>query len=340
VLTFVFSAAAFGLIASMVLVAAVRSWAKHEQVLDHPNARSLHVQPTPRGGGIGIVVPVCLGMAALSFLVAEVQPAAMWLIGGALVMAGVGFVDDLRSLPAIVRLGAHLFAAALIVAGIGTWDTIEWPGLMKLDLSWAAVPFTILFVAGLTNAYNFMDGIDGIAGSQGVVAGIAWIAAAYTLDDPFLAVAGALIASASLGFLWFNWPPASIFMGDVGTSFLGFLLAGLAVYVAARAPAMATAAILSIWPFLFDTAFTLVRRALRGENLLSAHRSHLYQRLVLTGVSHRTSTLLYAVLAAAGAGVGAAIGRSSAMSLAGALLIALMAAGLWVAVVRRERPRT
>ena len=176
-LTFVLTAATFGLIASMLLVAAVRSWAHHKQVLDHPNARSLHVRPTARGGGLGIVVPVCVGIGVLSFLVAEVQPAAMWLIGSALIMAGVGFADDLRSLPAIVRLGAHLFAAALVVAAIGSWETIEWPGVMKLDLSWAAVPFTILFVAGLTNAYNFMDGIDGIAGSQGVVAGLAWIAA-------------------------------------------------------------------------------------------------------------------------------------------------------------------
>jgi Fuc2NAc and GlcNAc transferase len=340
VLTYVLAAAIFGLVVSIALVAAVRSWARHKQVLDHPNARSLHVQPTPRGGGIGIVVPICLGIAALSAVVTEVRPAAMWLVGGALLMAGVGFADDLRGLPATARLGAHLAAAGLIVAGIGTWQTIEWPGLVNLNLAWAAVPFTILVVAGLTNAYNFMDGIDGIAGSQGVVAGLAWIGAAYALDDPLLAAMGALIASASLGFLRFNWPPASIFMGDVGASFMGFLLGALAVYAASRAPAIATASMLSIWPFVFDTAFTLGRRAIRREQLLSAHRSHLYQRLVLTGVSHRTTTILYGVLAAIGAGVGIAVGRRSAVSLAGALLVALLAAGLWVTVVWRERART
>jgi len=341
VLTAVLTSAAFGLIASIALVAAVRSWARRKQVLDHPNARSLHVQPTPRGSGIGIVVPVCLGIAALGVLVTDARPAATWLVGGALLMGGVGFADDLRGLPATVRLGAHLLAGGLIVAGLGTWDTIEWPGFVNLHLGSAAVPFTILIVAGLTNAYNFMDGIDGIAGTQGVVAGVAWIGAAYALDDPLLAVTGALVASACLGFLCFNWPPASIFMGDVGTSFMGFLLAALVVYVASRAPAMATASMLSIWPFVFDTAFTLARRAIRGENLLSAHRSHLYQRLVLTGVSHRTTTVLYGALAAIGAIVGVAVGRQSgAVSLAGGLLVALLAAGLWVAVVWRERART
>ena len=340
-LTSVFGAAAFGLISSIALVHAVRSWARRKQVLDHPNARSLHVQPTPRGGGIGIVLPVSLGIVALSVAGTATQAPALWLVLGSLLMAAVGFADDLRGLPAVVRLAAHIGGAVLIVAGIGVWDTIEWPGLVNVHLGWAAIPFTILVVAGLTNAYNFMDGIDGIAGSQGVVAGIAGIVGAYAFDDPLLAAAGALIASSSLGFLFFNWPSASIFMGDVGTSFMGFLLGGLAVYGASRAPVLATASILSIWPFVFDTAFTLVRRAIRREKLFSAHRSHLYQRLVLTGLSHRTTTLLYTSLASLGAIVGIVIERSpGASSLAGALLIALLAAGLWLSVVWRDRTRT
>jgi UDP-N-acetylmuramyl pentapeptide phosphotransferase/UDP-N-acetylglucosamine-1-phosphate transferase len=341
VLNSVLIAATSGLIASIALVAAVRSWARQKRVLDHPNARSLHVEPTPRGGGIGIVVPVSLGLFALSLVMTESRPAALWLGGAALLMACVGFADDLRGLPAMLRLAAHLFGAGLIVVGIGTWDTIEWPGIVHVGLAWAAIPFTVLIVAGLTNAYNFMDGIDGIAGSQGVIAGLAWIGAAYALDDPLVGVTGALIASTSLGFLCFNWPPASIFMGDVGTSFMGFLLGALAVYAATRAPETATASILAIWPFVFDTAFTLARRAIRGERLMSAHRSHLYQRLVLTGVSHRATTSLYTVLASVGAIVGIAVREGSvAVSIGGAVLIALMAAGLWAAVVWRERARS
>jgi UDP-N-acetylmuramyl pentapeptide phosphotransferase/UDP-N-acetylglucosamine-1-phosphate transferase len=153
-----------------------------------------------------------------------------------------------------------------------------------------------------------------------------------------LAVVGAVIAAANLGFLLFNWSPASVFMGDVGSAFLGFLLAALAVYAAPRSPAIATAGILFVWPFVFDTAFTLLRRAGRRENLLCAHRSHLYQRLVLTGVSHRTVALLYGALATVGVAVGYAVAREAAIaSMAGALLISALAAGLWLVVIRRER---
>jgi UDP-N-acetylmuramyl pentapeptide phosphotransferase/UDP-N-acetylglucosamine-1-phosphate transferase len=239
-----------------------------------------------------------------------------------------------------VRLVAHVVAAALVVAGIGTWQTLSWPGLAQFDLAWAAVPFTVFVVTGFVNAFNFMDGIDGIAGSQAVIAGIGWVGVGYAIQDPLVAATGAAIAGASLGFLRFNWSPASIFMGDVGSYFLGFLLMALPVYVAQQSPAAATAGMLFVWPFIFDAAFTFVRRAVRREHLLSAHRSHLYQRLVLTGVSHRTMTLVYAGLAAIGVGVGhAVLNGFESLSMAGALLIGGLAVALWLTTVRRERSR-
>jgi UDP-N-acetylmuramyl pentapeptide phosphotransferase/UDP-N-acetylglucosamine-1-phosphate transferase len=330
--------ACVALLVSAGLVFATRNWARRRMLLDRPNPRSLHVQPTPRGGGIGIVVPTCVALGAMGAIAPGYQITAAWIAGIGLLIAAVGMVDDLRGLSAFPRLVVQGSAAVLMVAGIGTWRTLVWPGVLHVDLGWMAVPFTILLVVGLTNAYNFMDGIDGIAGVQGTIAGIGWIVAGYALQDPMLPVTGAVIAAASVGFLLFNWPPASVFMGDVGSGFLGFVLAALSVSVALRSPATATAGILFLWPFVFDTAFTLLRRVRRRENLLHAHRSHLYQRLVLTGLSHRSVTMMYGVLAIAGVVVGRVVAREAATgSSAGALLIATLSGALWLSVVWRER---
>lgn len=339
-LTYILSAAAAGLIVSVGIVAAAKRWAERRRFLDHPNERSLHVNPMPRGGGIGIVVPVCVAMSGLALMAPETRFAACWLTGVSLLMAGVGLIDDVRGLPAVTRLTVHVLAAGALGVALGAWPTLEWPGLLHVDLGGAAVPFTVLLLAGFTNAYNFMDGVDGIAGSQGVVSGLGWTAAGYAVQDPVLAVAGAVIATSSLGFLFFNWPPASVFMGDVGSSFLGFLLAALAVYASHRSAVTALAGILFVWPFVFDTAFTLFRRAGRRENLLIAHRSHLYQRLVLTGMSHRTVTLTYATLAAIGVAVGLClVCKLATASAVGGVVIVGLAFALWRFVITRERAR-
>jgi UDP-N-acetylmuramyl pentapeptide phosphotransferase/UDP-N-acetylglucosamine-1-phosphate transferase len=146
---------------------------------------------------------------------------------------------------------------------------------------------------GLTNAYNFMDGIDGIAGGQAVVAGVGWAIVGLLMDLPFVFIFAGLLASTALGFLFHNWPPAKIFMGDVGSAFLGFSFACLAMAGASREPSLAIAGVLLVWPFVFDTLFTFFRRLKNRENVFAAHRSHLYQRLVIAGYSHRTVTLIY-----------------------------------------------
>jgi UDP-N-acetylmuramyl pentapeptide phosphotransferase/UDP-N-acetylglucosamine-1-phosphate transferase len=195
-----------------------------------------------------------------------------------------------------------------------------------------------MLVVGLTNAYNFMDGSDGMAGAQGVVAGFGWIGVAYAMGDARLGVVGSVTATASLGFLFFNWSPASVFMGDVGSAFLGFELAALSIFVAQRSPAAATAGILFVWPFLFDTSLTLVLRACRREDLLCAHRSHLYQRLVLTGLSHRQVAVIYATLSCVGVLVGNAVAREAVVaSILGGIVIAALAAALWLMVIQREK---
>jgi len=149
-----------------------------------------------------------------------------------------------------------------------------------------------------------MDGIDGIAGVTAAVAGSGVAAAAWLLGGPAVAAVALAFAGAALGFLSQNWSPARIFMGDVGSAFCGFLIAVLPLGMpAADVPRIMPVAVLAMWPFIFDTLFTLVRRLRRGENIFQAHRSHLYQRLVIAGWSHRATSSLYGALAAMAAAI-------------------------------------
>jgi UDP-N-acetylmuramyl pentapeptide phosphotransferase/UDP-N-acetylglucosamine-1-phosphate transferase len=146
-----------------------------------------------------------------------------------------------------------------------------------------------------------MDGIDGIAGGQALVAGSGWAIIGYMSGETFAGLIGVLLAATSLGFLFHNWPPARIFMGDVGSAFIGFTLAVLPIMAGQRDPRFIIAGVLLVWPFIFDTSFTLVRRMINKENIFEAHRSHIYQRLVIAGYSHRFVTLIYMGLALTGA---------------------------------------
>jgi UDP-N-acetylmuramyl pentapeptide phosphotransferase/UDP-N-acetylglucosamine-1-phosphate transferase len=310
-------------------VAAVRRVAERRRILDLPGARSLHTHPVPRGGGLAIVM-VCLGALVVLHFV-DVPPSPLFagwvLLGGGLV-AGVSWVDDLRSLPALARFSAHVAAAACVLVAVGTTQVVEMPLVGELHLAWLGPPLVLLWVVGLTNAYNFMDGIDGIAGAQAVVAGVGWLLLAGS--NPVIAVIGLVLSASSLGFLLHNWPPAKIFMGDVGSAFIGYILAVMTIIARRSDTRLAFVGFLFVWPFVFDTVFTFLRRLRRGENVLAAHRSHLYQRLVIAGFSHQFVTLLYAALAALG--VGLARIWLSTMHFAGPIVFASLigaAASLW-----------
>jgi UDP-N-acetylmuramyl pentapeptide phosphotransferase/UDP-N-acetylglucosamine-1-phosphate transferase len=267
-----------------------RRWAI-QRALDVPNARSSHSVPTPRGGGIAIVAGFLVGLGAwlLSGETLSIR-AVGWLVGAVLV-AAVSFVDDLRSLPALPRLAAHAVGALLLtLAGV---QERELPLLL-------ALPLAFVWVALVTNVYNFMDGIDGLAASQAVIAGLALAVAGMLVVNPLVAVCGALLAAASAGFLPHNLPPARLFMGDVGSTFLGFNFAGLSLLGnlgvgGGRLPIEFGVVILA--PFLFDGIVTLALRVARGERWYEAHRSHYYQRLVMRGLSHAQVTSLYAGVA-------------------------------------------
>lgn len=284
------------------------------RALDLPNQRSSHSRPTPRGGGLVILGGFILGLLVWLAMGGSLSPRALGWFAGALLVAGVSFVDDLRSLPALPRLLTQILgAASLTVAGV---QDRELPLLI-------ALPLAFVYVTVVTNVYNFMDGIDGLAASQAIVAGLALVIAGAAIHNPLVGVGGSLLAAASVGFLVFNLPPARLFMGDVGSTFLGFSFAGLSLLAnlgvgGGRLPPEFGVVILA--PFLFDGLVTLARRILRGERWYAAHRSHYYQRLVSTGVTHLQVTSLYAGLAVVAA-VAALAGLNTDQAVRAALAV-------------------
>ena len=322
-------------------VTSMRRWAA-QRMLDIPNERSSHTQPTPRGGGLLIVLVTLAGLwLAAPFLgIGWPVPALAAFTVGAALIAWVSWRDDLRPVANRVRFGAHAAGALAVIVFVGFWHTVELPLLPPFALGWLGVPLTFLWLAGLTNAYNFMDGIDGLAGGQAAVAGLGWLALGQLVGLPVVSLMGVLVAGSSLGFLGHNWPPARIFMGDVGSAFLGFTLATLAVLGGLADARLPFAGVLVLWPFVFDTTFTILRRWRRSENIFAAHRSHLYQRLVIAGWRHRTVTLLYLGLALLGVVLALAWAtRLPGSALAAALLPPLCALLLWWGVVRVEAAR-
>jgi UDP-GlcNAc:undecaprenyl-phosphate/decaprenyl-phosphate GlcNAc-1-phosphate transferase len=266
----------------MVLAIVIRTWS--DKILDHPNERSLHQQPVPRMGGIGVVA----GIAASVPFVSQVEWWPLWL--GACVLAGISFLDDIIGLPIIGRFLVHFVAAGGAAAGLL---------LNRTEI--VVVLLAVVAIVWMTNLYNFMDGMDGLAGGMALF-GFGFYALAGVLSGhlPF-AVTNAAIAAAAAAFLLFNFHPARIFMGDAGSTLFGFLAACLG-FVGWQ---------LGIWtlwfpglvfsPFIVDATVTLARRLLRGEKFWRPHREHYYQRLVLSGWGHRRTVLAeYGVMALCG----------------------------------------
>lgn len=257
----------------------------------------------------------------------------------AAVVALLGAMDDWLSLRARVRLPVHFAAALVVVVVVGGWSRMALPFAGPVDLGAVAPVLAILWLVGLLNAYNFMDGIDGIAGAQGLAAGAAWCAFGLAAHQPAVAWLGAATAAASLGFLTMNWHPARIFLGDAGSTGLGFLLAGLPLLAreaqpAALAPWLAAC---PVWPFVFDAGYTFLRRATRGENVFHPHRDHLYQRLVIAGWSHPRVAALYGVLAAVGGAVLLLVAPQPRLAAPAALLLLALAALLAIVTILVER---
>ncbi|MBX3016128.1 MAG: glycosyltransferase family 4 protein [Caldilineaceae bacterium] len=278
----------------------LRQWAAR-RLLALPNERSSHTMPTPSGGGVAIVLTSLLGLVLFAFLTEKPLPGEWRLVLiGALLVAVISWLDDLYTMSVFTRMSVHLASALVILLGVGGMHLVTLPFIGPIPLGWLGGLVTVMWIGGLINAYNFMDGIDGLAASQAVIAGVAWALVGQQVGDQLVLILGLVLAASSLAFLGYNWPPARIFMGDVGSAFLGYSFAVLTVLATRQQPQAALLGLLVIWPFLFDTLFTIIRRWRRGEPVLQAHRSHLYQRLVIAGYSHRTVTLLYTGLSLVG----------------------------------------
>ena len=289
------------LISSVILTGLVRRLA----VIDIPNERSSHSRPTPRGGGISLVVITIIGLIC-SQMIWRITTwrGLLFYVGAAMLISVVSWLDDLQSLSAKIRFLAHFIAAGLVISEWGYWQELHLPILGNIQIGQFGLLLTLLWIVGLTNAYNFMDGIDGIAGGQAFVAGIGWAVVGWMIHVELIFAIGGLLAASSLGFLFYNWPPAKIFMGDVGSAFLGFTFAVVPL-IAVRSTAnnrnlMIWIGFLFVWPFILDTGLTLLRRISKRENIFQAHRSHLYQRMVIAGYSHQLVSLFYIGLATLG----------------------------------------
>ncbi|HWP44356.1 MAG TPA: glycosyltransferase family 4 protein, partial [Blastocatellia bacterium] len=251
--------------------------------------------PTPRGGGIGILAGFAAG--SLAAWMAGMQLPTTELFIALFVIALVGFIDDSSGgLPVSIRLALHIVAAGIVVYRADGLAELPLPQPLNVSLGVLGVPAALVWMVGVTNLYNFLDGIDGFAGLQGAVAGLAL--SFFSGADVFLSVGLALSASCA-GFLFHNWHPARVFMGDVGSGTLGFALAALPFQLGpARRGEGVFLVAMCLWFFLSDGLFTILLRLSRGEKIWEAHRSHLYQRLVKTGLPHDYVTLRVGLAAA------------------------------------------
>lgn len=282
-------------IVTWLLTRTLRKYAIANQIVDIPNARSSHSVPTPRGGGVAIVVSFLLLLPILGLM--------NWLdwyevfgVGGAgLGIAALGFVDDHGHVAAKWRLLGHFAAAAWVLFWIGGLPTLEFFGA-TWNLGWFGSLLAAFYLVWLLNLYNFMDGIDGIASVEAVFVTIGG-ASFYIIGDIVgMAVAPALLACAVAGFLCWNFPPAKIFMGDAGSGFLGIVLGFFTLQAAWAKPELLWAWLILLGVFVVDASLTLFRRLLRGEKVYEAHRSHSYQRAARRYGGHLPITLGVVVL--------------------------------------------
>lgn len=282
------------LVLSWLLTGAMRRYALASQLIDRPNERSSHKVPTPRGGGVAIVVTFLVGLTALGLSGRVELRLVVATIAGGLVVAVLGFLDDRSSLPASLRFLGHVVAGIWVLAWLGGVPSIPFFGF-QVSLGWFGPPLSLLFFTWMVNLFNFMDGIDGIAGVEAISVSLggAWLWYATGTGNGW--AAALLFAACVAGFLVWNFPPARIFMGDAGSGFLGLVVATLALWCGRGTPVLFWSWFILVGCFMADATTTLVRRVRRGDRFSEPHRSHAYQYASRLHGSHRPVTL--AVLA-------------------------------------------
>lgn len=261
---------------SFLLTGMLRKYALSRSLIDVPNARSSHSVPTPRGGGVAVVVTVMLSLISL-YLVGEIDfPAFISLFVSGGIVAVIGFMDDHGHIAARWRLLGHFIAAAIVLWWTGGLPVIAFFG-WQVDLGYVGYVGALLYLVWMLNLYNFMDGIDGLAGVEAISVCLGMCVIYLIAGHATLIPVNVLFACATAGFLCWNFPSAKIFMGDAGSGFIGILLGGLSLQAAWASADLLWCWLILLGVFVVDATVTLLRRLLRGALVYEAHRSHAYQ---------------------------------------------------------------
>lgn len=254
----------------------MRRYALARSIIDIPNARSSHSTPTPRGGGVAIVLSFLLALPAFTLILGASWGVTIALLGAGALVAMVGFLDDHGHIPARWRLLLHFGAAIWALVWLRGLPSVQFFGAL-VDLGWIGHVLAAFYLVWVLNLYNFMDGIDGIAGVEVITVCMGGALLYWLKGHSDLAVFPLLLVAASAGFLYWNFPPAKIFMGDAGSGFLGITLGILSIQAATFDAAWLWAWLILLGVFIVDATYTLLRRLLRGDKVYEAHRSHAYQ---------------------------------------------------------------
>ena len=280
-------------VASLAMTGIIRVYLVRHHIIDIPGARSSHVIPTPRGGGVSFVLICLLIIPWLCFegFIGFRETMALW--GAGFIVAVTGFIDDYRSVPVRYRLCAHFLAAIWALCWLGALPSLSVFGYSIPTL--LLYPGMVLYLIWLLNLYNFMDGIDGIASVEALTILFSFCLLSLLSGDGNIALP-VLLAFAVAGFLYWNFPPARIFMGDAGSGFLGIMLGILSIQTSLQKPDLFWAWIILLGVFIVDATVTLIRRVLRKQKFYQAHRSHAYQYASRLYCSHRVVTLAVGVI--------------------------------------------
>lgn len=328
-------------VVTAVLVDLMIILATRFRMVDLPNRRSAHALPTARGGGVAIVLMVCLAALATAARWPELGTRVLLgIVGPSLAIAAAGFVDDMRPLRPSLRLLIQIGVALVMTATLRPLPGVALPGGFGVDFGILAWPITALWIVGMINAYNFMDGSDGMAALGAVVVGGCMAAIGFESRSLAAMLLAAFAAAAAGGFLVFNWQPARVFMGDVGSGFLGVWFAGIPLLFVEPRAEWFVPLTLALWPYVYDPLLSVLRRVWNRQNPLQPHREFLFHRLVRTGVSHAQAAMLYALLAALGGLVGCFMIDSAFLPHIrawGPAVVVAMAAGLTYGIERRCR---
>lgn len=274
----------------------VYRYAVKRGMLDFPNERSSHAAPTPRGGGLALVI-VFLISTVLAHAVASTDGRlTLALLIGGVPVAAIGFIDDHYPIPAVYRLLVHLFAVGCSIYLLGGLPPVNF-GFAVVDLGGVGTAFAFFYMIWFLNLYNFMDGIDGIASTETIfIAGSSALLIMLGGAGVVTPMPSLLLVATVTGFLIWNWPPAKIFMGDVGSGFIGFALCVIAMHTIIHHFLPMWVWLILSGVFFADATVTLVRRWARGEPVYKPHRSHAYQRLSRFWNGHRPVTIMVTVV--------------------------------------------